>query len=89
MDGVKVPPVPKLKRIHVAMLPAGGIVTHSFHGDAKPKKFSFQTHDKLLTHLAKTMRSTWLGNKSGTPRMRGASAARRAKELETSGYGKK
>ena len=81
------PPVPKIKRIHIEPLPVGGVVTHhAAAGLIPPKRFNFATHDKLLSHLAHTMKSVWLGNKTGTPHLKGAIQAKREKELETSGY---
>ncbi len=36
----------------------------------------------------KTTRFPWLGNKKGTPRLRGAAKAHRESQLDTSAYGK-
>ena len=51
-----------------------------------PKRFVFPATDHLVKHLAKTVHFPWEGNKTGTPKVRGAAKAHRQKQISTSGY---
>lgn len=84
--------LPKLPSIHIKLASNGGFaVEHHPAGWGKamspnPQKFVFPNANKLMKHIAKTVKLPWLGNKTGTPRLRGAGHTNRVKEVETSSY---
>ena len=87
------PPAPAIRLSPVK--PIGSLlvehgVKSSFGGGFRPlrppKSYIFPNSDQAVKHLAKTTHFPWEGNKTGTPKLRGATKAHRESQVETSGY---
>lgn len=84
--------LPKLPSIHIKPASNGGFAVEHHPAGAgglkamNPKKYVFPNGNALMKHIAKTVKLPWLGNKTGTPRLRGAGHTNRVKEVETSSY---
>lgn len=76
---------PVLHSIKVQKTANGFTAQHS-EGLGFTKTYVFPNSDKLAKHMTHTAHALWLGNKTSTPKLRGAKAAHREKQLETSSY---
>ncbi len=61
-------------------------LSQQFQALKNPKTLVFPNTDRLVKHLATTSPFPWEGNKTGTPKPRGAMKAHRLAQVEATGY---